>query len=394
MDTAQRGACCRWTVLSAVYTAWLGLAGLPAAAATYQCEDTLVEVERIICAAPLPLYQRFIGRFEPTDETERAILAAALLGAEIEALGPLARAGDEEARRRRNHRAQLTQCLERHFEHLDAAGTPFGLQWQVLSGHLQGAGEQYLIPSLRLLWREWDVGDRAAQRAQDDAARLVLEAGFPAQRRPPPLPSLEDLRYRPFETPEQLDMKALDQLAVEVLFRARQASIATRHIEWGGFLLLEYGTHYRAPRPVPGRAGSIDTVAKWEGLVRDGFALKIDASYQLCGKYRIAASYHVHPPLRPTTRRMLSVVGAAGPTAGVLWHQYIEWFSTADVDVALEQGVPEYIITPSCRVRVLTPSEDVSGPWAVTDYAGGLPAVNWTRHVRTVPHDRDCDPEH
>ena len=75
----------------------------------------------------------------------------------------------------------------------------------------------------------------------------------------------------------------------------------------------------------------------------------------------------------------------------MLWHWYIEWFSAGDVDVALLQGVPEYIITPSCTVRVLTPSEEVRGASAVTEYAGGLPTVNWTRYVRSVLHNRSCD---
>lgn len=375
-----------------VCATWIGLAGLPAAASVYECGDERVDVDLVLCEAPRVLYQRLIGSLEPGNDVERAVLAAALLAAEIEALGPPARAGNEAARERRNDNASRTRCLERHFEGLHAAGTPFVYQWQVLSGQLQGAGEQYLIPSLRALWREWNVGNRAAERAQDDAARVLLEVSpsFQVQRRPPPLASLEELHYWPFESAERLDMETLDELAVDALLRARRASLATNHIEWGGYLLLEDDTHYRTPRPVPGRPASLPTETKWKGLVLEDLARQTETSYRLCSRYRIVASYHVHPPLPPVSlMRQLLMPGAT--VGDMLWHQFIEWFSADDVDVALSQGVPEYIITPSCTVRVLTPSEEVRGASAVTEYAGGLPAVNWTRHVRTVPHDRDCD---
>jgi hypothetical protein len=145
-------------------------AGTPAAespAPSSQADD-------IIKAAPPSSLDRLLGPFEPSNQVEKDILAAALLDIEGQQLHNAALTGDAEARARRREIADRVNAYDAQYESMRDAGTPFALQWRVLSGQMQSAPSENLLPPIRALY-EAKYGARDAAGRQQAAQMLADE---------------------------------------------------------------------------------------------------------------------------------------------------------------------------------------------------------------------------
>lgn len=451
-----------------VLLAWSNSA--PGASPQAEC-DFIAEVstrwtgdaERIICDAPQAAFDRLIGWFPPHYQFETDVIAAALLATEAELRGPAARAGDEAARQRRIDIRDMITALENRNNAMYPGELPFGYQWRVLSGELQSVSEDRLIVPLRAVWQRWDDGRRPAQRAQDDARRLVQEvtgggSGAPGVHPlartlpdpppdpvpivPPPTPV--EIPYGPIEyahagygadhdaalyvlspgqrpqnerqlaCPAIFPRPIIDAVVVEALFEARRKSLASgaHHIEYGGFVLrakdgeryagfggvmLIDGSRVFAARPARGEDGYIMARHKYCSLQRQGLARLVRPGSDTpqaedCARgnratrraeenneapfgplraglvvgLEVIASYHVHP------KRQSGWIRPARDA-------FISYFSPGDLNTAKRQGLPEYVITPSCDVQLFEPPES----WVELI----LPSC----HFRAVEHHRVCD---
>lgn len=134
----------------------------------------------IIKAAPPASFDRLLGPFEPSNQVEKDILAAALLDIEGQQLHKAAMAGDATARARRQEIADRVNAYDAQYESMRDAGTPFGLQWRVLSGQMQSASSENMLPSIRALY-EAKYGARDAAGRQQ-AAQMVADQQASVER--------------------------------------------------------------------------------------------------------------------------------------------------------------------------------------------------------------------
>jgi len=319
-------------------------------------------------------------------------------------------------RRRRKDIRAIVEALEHRNEVMYPGELPFGYQWRVLSGQLQAVDETMLIPPLVPVWRAWRAAGMPSPRARADAANLVRNAlgdaapadhgdALPAHP-PDPVPiagppgPLAPIRVgtRRVEAPDRDTEQScpakfpdpdIDAVAVAALLEARRKSAASgpNHIEYGGFVLradngeayarfggivLDDGSRIFPVRPARGEDGYITPRHKVCSLQRQGLAKLFTAAGRqpagICGRgdratrraerngrapygalrfapaqgLEMIASYHVHPRRQGGLLRY--------PT-----DRFVYAFSPGDIDVAVDQQLPEYIITPSCAVRVFHP---------------------------------------
>lgn len=161
---------------SAVLTAGLSLFGEQAHASTHAAESPAPpsQADAIIQAAQRSAFDRLLGPFRPTNQVEKDILAAALLDIEGQQLFRAAMAGDTAARARRRQIADLVNAYDAQYASMRDAGTPFGLQWRILSGQMQSAQAENLLPPIRELY-EAKYGARDAAGRQRAARMMVAE---------------------------------------------------------------------------------------------------------------------------------------------------------------------------------------------------------------------------
>ena len=143
--------------------------------------------DTIIQNAPATATGQLLGLFTPANQLEKDILATALLDVEGRQLHQAAMAGDASARARRKEIADQINAYEAQYTSLRDAGTPFGYQWRVLSGAMQSAPAENLIPPIRELYearygtrdaatREQAAQFFAAQQAAGEQAKRNREA--------------------------------------------------------------------------------------------------------------------------------------------------------------------------------------------------------------------------
>jgi hypothetical protein len=173
------------------------------------------QADAIIQAVSPAMMKQLLGPFQPKDQLEKDILAAALLDIEGRRLLQPMQAGDQRARQRRKHIADTINAYEKQYESLRDAGTPFGYQWRVLSGQLQSAATENLIPSVRALYdakygardaagrqrmAEMQATEQAAfERAKQQREALAKARAAPTQKPPPgpPPPAADGTRFDP-----------------------------------------------------------------------------------------------------------------------------------------------------------------------------------------------------
>ncbi|MCW5620314.1 MAG: hypothetical protein KIS79_04320 [Burkholderiales bacterium] len=132
------------------------------------------QADAIIQAAPPSAFDQLLGPFQPGNPLEKDILAAALLDIEGRQLQSAAMAGDAAARARRREIVDTINAYEKQHASLRDAGMPFGYQWRVLSGQLQSASIENLMPRIRELY-ETKYGARDAASHQQAAQMLAAE---------------------------------------------------------------------------------------------------------------------------------------------------------------------------------------------------------------------------
>jgi hypothetical protein len=132
------------------------------------------QADAIIQSASPSAFAQLLGPFQPTNPLEKAILATALLDIEGKLLYKSAMAGDPAARARRREIANLVNAYEAQYASLRETGTPFGYQWRVLSGQLQSAQAENLLPPIRTLY-EAKYGERDAAGRQQAAQFLAAD---------------------------------------------------------------------------------------------------------------------------------------------------------------------------------------------------------------------------
>lgn len=137
--------------------------------------QSMSQADAIIQAASPEARGKLLGPFQPGNQLEKDILAAALLDIEGQQLYRAAMAGDQAARARRRETANLINAYEAQYASLREAGTPFGYQWRVLSGQLQSAAVENLMPAIRELYE-------AKHGARDAASRQQAAQFFAAER--------------------------------------------------------------------------------------------------------------------------------------------------------------------------------------------------------------------
>jgi hypothetical protein len=138
------------------------------------------QADAIIEAAPRSAFDKLLGPFKPSNQVEKDILAAALLDIEGQELFRAAMAGDADARARRRVIADLVNAYDAQHVSMRDTGTPFGLQWRVLSGQMQSAQAENLLPPIRELY-EAKYGARDAAGRQQ-AAKMVAADQAAAER--------------------------------------------------------------------------------------------------------------------------------------------------------------------------------------------------------------------
>jgi hypothetical protein len=144
-------------------------------ASTHAAESTAPsQADAIIQAAPRSAFDRLLGPFQPSNQVEKDILAAALLDIEGQQLHRAAMAGDADARARRRVIADLVNAYDAQYVSMRDAGTPFGLQWRVLSGQMQSAQAENLLPAIRELY-DAKYGARDAAGRQQAAKMLAAD---------------------------------------------------------------------------------------------------------------------------------------------------------------------------------------------------------------------------
>lgn len=228
----------------------------------------------------------------------------------------------------------------------------------------------------------------------------------PAPARSPvastPSPSDSVDRACPAQAPVDAATRRMDDVAVSALFAARALTAATGndYVEYGGFLLDWNGTVMN-PGAARGERGYIMARHKYchlesedHGRLEGNLGVSVpeycqrgnyfmrkleswfevsspisryDVSWRIRGDRRIVASYHVHP--RQARNPVANFEG--------------EKFSRGDVETAIAQGIPEYLITPSCVVKVLMPHATLRTPLS--------PWFDDPCYVRQIAHRRSCD---
>jgi hypothetical protein len=167
-------------LLDATLIGGLLLLTSPAHASTPATDPSLPEsqADAIIQSASPSALAQLLGPFQPTNQLEKDILATALLDIEGQLLYKDAMAGDPAARARRREIANLVNAYEAQYASLRETGTPFGYQWRVLSGQLQSAQAENLLPPIRTLY-EAKYGERdAAARQQAEQFLAADKAAY------------------------------------------------------------------------------------------------------------------------------------------------------------------------------------------------------------------------
>lgn len=165
------------SALATTLTAGLPLHSSPSHASAPSADqgESPSQADAIIQAASPAAIDRLLGPFQPGNQLEKDILATALLDIEGQLLFKAAMAGDPAARARRREIADLVNAYEAQYASLRETGTPFGYQWRVLSGQLQSAAVENLMPPIRELYE-------AKYGARDAAARQQAAQFFAAER--------------------------------------------------------------------------------------------------------------------------------------------------------------------------------------------------------------------
>lgn len=152
--------------------------GLPHFATAVQASTPTAEApappsqaDAIIQASQRSAFDKLLGPFKPSNQVEKDILAAALLDIEGQQLHRAAMAGDATARARRKQIADLVNAYDAQYASMRDAGTPFGLQWRILSGQMQSAQVENLLPPIRDLY-ESKYGARDAV-GQGQVAKML-----------------------------------------------------------------------------------------------------------------------------------------------------------------------------------------------------------------------------
>lgn len=138
------------------------------------------QADAIIRAATPAMLTLLLGPFEPAGPLEKDVLAAALLDIEGRQLAGAAMGGDPVARARRREIADLINAYDTQYVSMREAGTPFRYQWGVLSGAVNQAPAENLIPSVRTLY-EVRYGARDAA-AREESARMLAADHAAAER--------------------------------------------------------------------------------------------------------------------------------------------------------------------------------------------------------------------
>ncbi len=296
-----------------------------------------IDADAIIRDAPQFARDHLLGWFEPCDGYEKDILAAALLDAEYRLLTPAYLRRDEATIQRREQIGAWIDALHAHY------GLPgdFVYQYRTLSNArstwLQLDGTMRVGPPSRFSENLKSPVAEIHSRFLEVGRAVVLERAcgcIPDPRAP-----------------------ELDRVAATALLHARVESDRYGAIEVGGFILYERDEQgecrYVAPRPFGyGAWDHITLTHRGIGLIEAGYALSVDEARpcrilitnQRGESVSCAASYHVHPVERNWRFRRFSHPN---------W--YRERFSVADLEFAYANGVPEYVITPSCTVKVYRP---------------------------------------
>lgn len=169
--------------------ALLGASLVAGLAPTTACAEAS-PADTIIQNAPATASSQLLGLFVPANQLEKDILATALLDVEGRQLHQAAMAGDTSARARRREIADQVNAYEAQYTSLRDAGTPFGYQWRVLSGAMQSAPSENLIPPIRVLYEaKYGARDAAAREqsarffAADQAAAEQAKQNREAQAR-------------------------------------------------------------------------------------------------------------------------------------------------------------------------------------------------------------------
>lgn len=164
-----------------VLGAALPVVPLPFAAKVYASTTPAAEspaspsqADAIIQAAPRSAFEKLLGPFQPSNQVEKDILAAALLDIEAHQLHRAAMAGDTAARDRRRQIADLVNAYDAQHASMRDAGTPFALQWRILSGQMQSAQAENLLAPIRDLY-EAKYGARDAVGRQQAAQMLAAD---------------------------------------------------------------------------------------------------------------------------------------------------------------------------------------------------------------------------
>lgn len=186
---------------------------------------------------------------------------------------------------------------------------------------------------------------------------------------------------------QQLDnmTRAADLVALEALLRARATTVTSGDsgIEYGGFV-LESGGRVFDPGAARGERGYIMPRHKYCELANQSPAqvqihgsLVINAP-EYCSRGNILSRFLESQGWHgPASRYDLRVAWRVGVSVVASYHTHPvrtyginlegENFSRADIRSAVEREIPEYIITPSCRVKVFMPRPGMSMPLSTND---------------------------
>ena len=179
--------------------------------------------------------------------------------------------------------------------------------------------------------------------------------------------------------------RAADLVALEALLRARATTVASddRGIEYGGFVLESDGTIFD-PGAARGERGYILPRHKYCALANQSPAqIQIHGSLginapEYCDRGNILSRFlESNGWYGPASRYDLRVAWRVGVSVVAAYHTHPvrtyginlegENFSRADMRSAIDRGIPEYIITPSCRVKVFMPEPGMSMPLRTND---------------------------